>query len=415
MYKKITMLLAILSLFVANISFGMNLTRPYDSLVRAERKDDCTFQLKLLGQGSFSCAKGFDEDGCKVNILRIWNEDQNALKMLDGFDPATAIGQTRVHVSANDDGARGHFLVDGDLSAHGLAFSSRWCLPQNFSFVAHIPFYFMNMKNVAWSEQTQEVTADDYRTKQYLTDDFFANVRELGDGLELGGWRRYGIGDISLLLEWLRDFPQAKPFLKNVRLNARAGINVPTGKRRDEDKLFALPFGGDGATGVTFGAGIDLTFRSYLRAGVDVSLQHLFGNTKCRRVKTHEDQTELLLLGKTNAFKDFGLSQQFSLYAQGYRLFEGFSCTLGYQFFRHGDDTLSLFDHEFSQEIANTAKSLQEWTMHNAFFSLSYDFGSDDESDSKYHPYISVFVKVPFNGRSSALVNTVGAVLSVNF
>ena len=56
-------------------------------------------------------------------------------------------------------------------------------------------------------------------------------------GLDISSWSKTGIGDLSLMVEWLRDFPQPKPLLKNVRLNLRGGISIPTGVKKDEDKF----------------------------------------------------------------------------------------------------------------------------------------------------------------------------------
>jgi len=372
-------------------------------------------QVVGLGQASVSDAKSFDENGCRVNVLRIWDEDQNSLKMLDGFADSSAIGQRRILVNANDDGVRGHYLVDGDLSAHGFALSGRWSLPKGFSIATHFPFYFMRLQNVSWCEQTKDITADDARTKEYLTNDFFTNVCTLGDGLWIGDWKRSGFGDMSLFVEWLENFRQDKKVLKNVRVNGRAGLVIPTGKPKDENKIFALPFGNDGAVGAVFGAGIDLTFGTFARAGLDVQLSHVFANSRCRRIKTNEDQTELLLLAKTDVMRDFGLAQQFTLYGELYRLWNRLSFKLGYQFSRHGEDLLYLFDQTYSERIANTANSLEEWTMHNFFVSLSYDHLREDNEGSRVHPYVSLFAKIPFNGKFSALVNTIGVVVSIDF
>jgi len=412
MYKKNSISLAAVALLLfSNFCFSMNMVRPYEFLFQAERKPDYKMQVTTLGEFSFGHAKGYDENGCDVNILRIYNPDQNALKMLDGFDDTTAIGQKRIQVNANDDGKRGHYLVCGDLSMQGLSFSGRWALPKHFSVRAHIPFYFAKLKSVSWMNQTEDITVDDARVRNYLTDDFFANVCTLGKGLDLGCWSRSGAGDLTILLEWLQNFRQTKPFLKNVRVRAYAGWTTPTGKWADEDKIFAFPFGSDGSFGFLFGAGLDLTFRTYLRAGLDVQLLHLGGKSKCRRIKTNENQTELLLLEKVNAFREYGFSQQFTLYAQGCNFLGGLAATVGYQFFKHGDDYLTLRDLKYSEKVANTAKSLEEWTMHNFIFKLSYDFSND----YRVHPYLAAFVKVPFNGIFSAQVKSLGFILGVDF
>jgi len=151
MYKKYSRSLAAVALlFFCNSIFSMNMARPYEFLFQAERKPDYRMQITTLGEFSFGQAKGYNEDGCDVNILRIYNPDQNALKMLDGFADSTAIGQKRIQVNANDDGVRGHYLVCGDLSMQGLSISGRWALPYHLAIRAHMPFYFAQLKNVSW-------------------------------------------------------------------------------------------------------------------------------------------------------------------------------------------------------------------------------------------------------------------------
>ena len=117
----------------------------------------------------------------------------------------------------------------------------------------------MTLKNVQWVNKTLNVSAGDQSVRQNLTNDFFANVATLGDGLYLGDWSRTGIGDLVLMMDWVQDFYQYKPLLKNTRVNWRIGFNFPTGLREDEDKVFARPFGFDGALGLIFGFGWALT------------------------------------------------------------------------------------------------------------------------------------------------------------
>lgn len=407
---------SVLSILCAvHASSAMNLVHPYETIIRAEHTPFYSMQLIGLGQFSVGKAKGYNENGCSVNVLNIWNADQDALKMLDGFADDTAIGQRRILVNANDDGVRGHYLVHGDLSACAFALSGRWALPHFFALSAHLPLYHMKLSNVSWCNQTKDITADDARTRQYLTDDFFKNVYNLGDGLELGGWKRTGLGDLTVFAEWCQDFEQDKEVLKNVRVNARAGLGFPTGKPRDEDKIFALPFGADGAMSAVFGAGLDLTFSTFARLGLDVELTHVFANTRCRRIKTNSDQTELLLLAKTKVLKDYGLSQQFTLYGELCNLWDRLAFKLGYQYFKHDEDSLHIFDQQYSDCVANTANSLQDWTTHNCFMSLTYNPLCEDKDDCRVHPYVSVFAKIPFNGKFSAQVNDIGAVIGIDF
>jgi len=413
--KKITYSLIIFFGIWGSGTQAMNLLRPYDTLIRPPFVGDRTWQIDFYGEGGLG-TKAFCADGEVCDALRIWQPEQNALKMLQGFPEDSRISQLRNQLDADDNGKRGHFLVSSDFDLkYSLALAARVGFLKDFSFAAYLPFYSMELKNVRWHDQTQDITDEDIRVKQLLTDDFFALVQELGCGLDLCGWKRAGIGDLTFMLEWFRNFPQAKPLLKNVFINWRVGLALPTGKRADEDKIFAIPFGNDGATSLIFGLGIDLLFGSCFKAGVDVQLFHLFDTTRVRRIKTDRNQTELLLLEKAEVHIDYGLEQRFNLFFEFYRFYHGLSFKVGYQFFKRGDSHASLICNDFSTNIANTAVSLEDFTMHEMIPKLTYDFGADLSPDACTRPYLSLYARLPFNGKNVVLARTVGVVLAIDF
>ncbi len=408
--KKVTKFF-ILSSLLSNFSiFSMSTIKLHEPFIASKWKKDSSFQFSINGYASFD-DRAYNDDGDKVNVLRVFDADQNALQMLNGFASSSDIGQLNVLINANDDGTRGHFLLDGNLDDYVLGFSGRLCLPESFSISLDMPFHHRKLHNVVWQEQTKSLTAADIRLKENLTNDFFAKVKTLSGGLDLEGWQRSGLGDITMLLNWNPDFQQPKPILKNIRLNLRSGLSFPTGKKKNEDKVLAFAFGNDGALGLLFGAGLDATLGSFACIGLDVELTHLFGNKKNRRIKTNEKQTELLLLQKAYSFKDYGLTQKFNLYAQ-WNIVKTLSLKIGYQFIRHGDDRLSLFSQDFSESIANSAISLEEWTMHNIFIVTSY---SCNKLHNKINPSIKLFAQLPFNGKNSVQLSRLGIQLSINF
>lgn len=402
-------------MLIPSATFGMNLLRPYDSLIRPMYSNNYPWQTSVWAEFGIS-DKGYNYDNHSVNALRIWHDDQNALAMLNGFDVDSTIGQKRVAIDASDDGVRGHFCVDGDLkNRFSGMLGLRSFFKNTWSLSAYLPLYAMELDNVCFIDQTKDVSAEDVRVKELLTDDFFANVCELGDGYDLSGWKRHGVGDLTVMLEWFADFAQAKPLLKNVRVNWRLGLGLPTGLRQDEDKLFAIPFGYDGAVSLPFGVGLDLHSAFYVRAGFDVQLTHVFGNTRTRRVKTSEGQTDLLLLEKLEVYKDYGLTQQFNLYGQLYRIAKGFSFMLGYQFLKHGADSIALCPGaNISGAVANSAASLKEWTLHQFVVRADYEAGVHLDDPSIY-PRISLFAQIPFNGKRVAATRNLGLTLSLDF
>ncbi len=399
--------------FATNL-YSMNLVRPYQILLRPPKQPDSWLQLYSIGQFGFG-DNAFGIDGNEVNPLQIYQCEQNALTMLNGFDSATKIGQKRIRVDADDDCFRGQLTPCGDFNVDAaLRFGARFFFDYHLSLALYLPYYKMKLNNVCWQDLTQNVSIQDVRTQCYLTNCLAENVCDLG-GLDITGWERGGIGDTTISLEWINDYPQQKELLHNVTINGRLGMTVPTGLKTDEDKILAFPFGNDGAIGLVFAIGLDLYLGNYVKAGLDVQLMHLFGNNRCRRIKTDVRQTDLLLLQKADAFKDFGLTQQFSFYFELYNCLGGLSAEVAYQFYKRGEDILSLSSNEFSTDIANTAISLRGFTTHDAFFILNYDFADHMDECSRWSPYVSAFVNIPFNGKRSIVAKTAGVVLGLNF
>jgi len=334
--------------------------------------------------------------------------------MIRGFSPESEIGQLAARLnSVSDNGIRGHLLPTADLSAVGYSFYSQLYLDHDFSWITYLPIFSMKLKNVNFKDLTQGITAQDVLVKENLTNDFANIVRRLG-GLDLGGWQRAGLGDLVSFIEWSKDYPQNKPWLKNVHVDARGGFTFPTGVQKEEDKLFSIPFGNDGSLGLLFGGGIDLRWGCYLQAGVDLEFLKLFGNTKDRRIKTDKDQTDLVLLAKTKVFKECGILQRYNLYIEAYKFYKGLSLRAAYQFLKRGDDKLWLFDNQFSSNIANTGNALEDWTIHELIFFLKYDF-ANQWKDQRFVPNFALFYKVPFNGTRSLQSQTLGIEFSISF
>lgn len=414
--KKNTVLKIFITLCAVHISgvYGMNLLHPYDVLIRPPFTGSHTWQLAAYGEGGVG-SRAFNTDGDCVDVLRIWNEQQDALSMLDGFDPDSAIGQLRTQLDANDNGTRGHVLFNGDFDVkYAFALSARALFYENFSLALYLPFYSMQLERVCWTDLTEGKDDADVRVKEFLTNDLARVVKELGD-LDLSPWKRSGVGDLVAMIEWFKNFKQHKPFLKNVLLNARLGLGIPTGKRSDPDLLFALPFGNDGATSLIFGFNLDLTFGQYFKAGVDVQLTHIFDQIRTHRIKTDITQTDLLLLQKAEVHTDFGMTQQFSLYFDIYKFFKGASVKVGYQYYKRGENTVSLLCNDFDPNIVNTAINLQDFTTHQVYVNGYYDLSEHFDEDARVKPYVSLYARLPFNGKRVALERMIGAVIAVDF
>ncbi len=404
--------------------FPINVFRPYDINLRPPKWQCGTWQVTSYVEGGYK-SRSVNGLRSESNVLRIWQEREDSISMLKGFDDSSPMSillndiNAAVSGTLEENGTRGHFQLTGDFKfTAGFGFLTRYHFFHNFSLGVYIPFFSMRLKNIQFRDLTSESTLNDNDVvvKDMLTDPFFKKVAEFDPSLDLcNGWDRIGIGDVTVLAEWARNFPQPKQVLKNVALDVRVGLSLPTGFKKDEDELLAIPFGNDGAAGLIVGSGIQITWFDRIRGGVDFEILHLFGNTRTRRIKTHEDQTDFFLLAKEKTHKDFGFTQRYNLFLEFNPIVCGLSASAVYQFFKHSKDTLALCSTRFSNIAANTAESLKEWTMHHVIFKVAYDFQHIVKEGSGFKPQIMAFYKLPFNGKRALLVNTAGLAFTLNF
>ncbi len=418
MFKKLFKFLFIFILFNFNHAikaiFPINFFRAFDINFRTERWKDEKYEGYIIPEFAFD-AKGRNNHSNEVNILQIWNCTQDALAMVRGFDPNSDIGRFALQLNdVTDDGTRGHFLPSAKLNVFDVSFTPKFYLPHDFSIYLYIPFFSMQLKDVCFKDLTEDVLFIDQEVKTKLTNNICNVTKELGC-LELNGWKKSGPGDFIATLEWARTYAQTKPLLKNVGVSARVGGVFPSGVKKNEDQLLSIPFGYDGAFGLLFGGGIDLTWGKYLRSGIDVEFLQLFGNTKERRIKTDIDQTELLLLAKTKVFKEQGILQRFNIYTEAYKFLKGLSFRVTYQYYKQNEDKLWLLTNDYSNFIANSAESLQGWSIHQLLFILDYDPLKNYCDSHSWLPRCFLYYKLPFNGTRSIGLHSAGFAFSLSF
>ncbi|MBA2307635.1 hypothetical protein H0W26_05900 [Candidatus Dependentiae bacterium] len=370
--------------------------------IRAFRDDEEESQIDLCA--SVDKKKSY-------NVLQLYQSDQNALAALKGFQSHVPEGNLSQLFNTNDEnGKQGLFRPRGDLSIPlNLMISHRMYFSHGLSLAFHLPFYAMELKNVCWRSLNPEVTGE-----QLLERDLLQEVQQSA-ALKAGGWKRTGIGDFVAQMTWMREYIQPKPLMQSVRVQGRLGLICPTGKRQDEDRVLAFPFGSDGAWGIQFAGGLDLTFYYTLRGGLDAEFIHLFGNNRCRRVKSASHQTDFLFLRKVPTFREFGLGQQYNVYIESYHCWRGLSLKFNYQFLRRNEDRLDLRSDLLSTRVANSAESLQDWTAHSLIAMVRYDLWKDLPECSSVKPALRGWFKWGFNGSRALVANSVGLQLDIAF
>ena len=142
--KKIVLSITFISLALTNHNVrAMNIVNtlwPYDTSVRPTFNNKRPWQLAFYTEGGFHDAKGFNDDGDVVNPLQIWNRQQNALAMLEGFPKNSPISQLRSELLDCDNGIRGRFNVCGNLQMNfSSSFAARFFFANDWSLGLYLP------------------------------------------------------------------------------------------------------------------------------------------------------------------------------------------------------------------------------------------------------------------------------------
>lgn len=397
--------------------FALNVFRPWDVNLRPEKWKGNPFQIQSYGEFGIN-AQGYNPEGHKVNVMQIWTPTQDALAMLYGFpanSPETEYLNTFLP-GIIDDGVRGNFDVTGKFHMNAnVGFAARYHFRHNVTFGLYLPVYAMKLNNVIFTDLTGDTNAQDLTVRENLTDKFTQVLAQFDPSLSLSGWNRVGVGDLAATAEFLRYYPQQKPYLKNVGIYLRTGLTFPTGKRTNINEIMSIPFGYDGSWSLFGDAGIMVNWFDFIKAGINFEFIYLFGHTSEQRIKTDPLQTDFLYLAKAKAHTEYGFTQFYNLFIEAHRFYRGLSLGCTYQYWKHGDDKLALATNQYSNAIANTAENLQEWKFHQVIFNARYDCDTDLDECAPIKPQFHLFYKLPVAGKRALLVSTIGAAITFNF
>jgi hypothetical protein len=188
-----------------------------------------------------------------------------------------------------------------------------------------------------------------------------------------------GIGDLSILLGWTSSNQETCVVLDFIDTTFRVGVLAPTGKQRNEDKVFSIPLGYNGHVGFPFAADIAFGLYEWLTFGVHADAIVFLPKTKKIRLKTAPDQSGLIKLAKGRTKIHRGILWNGGIYAEADHLCRGLSLLLGYTFSKQKRDRLTPCGPCFFDScVANTDETLDGFTMHTVHFWTEYDFTQDD-------------------------------------
>lgn len=396
-----------------------NLDAPYDLRFSDQTWGGGHFHVGTTAQ-YMTGARAFDPDEHRVPVTQIWGSPESSLAMLEGHKPGSTLHGLGNRLRGTQDGTRGMYTVDGSLKWAQVGLDAQWLLsmiklPGQFVLSVHVPFIDARYDNITWKSLTKSQTLHDDMVKTDLASnqsELSAFVKEHGN-LEIGDQQRQGIGDTTLMFGWEGHFSQYQRRLRDVRVQVRAGINIPTAHGVNPRKVFDIDFGRDGSVSLPFGAGLRLDLGGGVRVGLDVGALVAVRRTKTWRLKTSWAQTPHLQIATGKATREYGPEWKFNVYSELYNNTLGVTMTAGYQFLKHTDSTLYPQDDTLSSSIINTAADVDVSESHNLVWNVCY--APTMSRAWRVRPALNVGGKFPFNGRRMASGYLLNAGLSLRF
>ena len=394
--------------------------RPYDPVLRLSSSLKTPFKVGVNVEGGLG-NDGKDINGHRVNILRVYEPTQAYLPALyEAQNAAVTAHLATFDKSALDDGIRGHVQLRGKLEMADITPNASWTLelpglPGKFGVSVAVPVRHAAVKAITFNDVTSNVLPGDLQIRADIhTEAALKNTLKTYGGPDLEPWSKTGLGDMTVVLDWSNSYEQKKDSLENVELLARVGLSIPTAEKRNEDKAFSLALGNDGAWSMPFGMGMNLDFKHTVRLTAEAQFDILFNTTKLYRMKTHDAKTRFFLLNKGRATKEHGFTWKFNLGLMSYHFWQGCTVGVNYHYFKHDDDRLVTKGDDFDSSILNGARWLKEYTAHHFIFKANWD-GSGIKAFDKITPQVSLFYKLPVEGKCVMMPHTLGGQLAINF
>lgn len=378
-----------------------------------------SFSCGMRGQ-YFAETRAYNADEVRVAAPLIYGAHESALGMLEGHRPGTSLHGFANKLRGMQDGERGTFSVTGDFEWSAAIFDVIYRLPMPsfpgmLSFGFHLPFISAGFSDIAWVSNTQNLTVQDDAVHTLFVHDqeSLATFAAKHGSLSLAPTRKTGFGDIAAMIYWQAYFSQHQRRLREVLVQLRAGVQVPTGKKEDLDQAFDVDFGHDGTIALPVGGLLRLDLSGGVRVGMDVGLTTLVRRTKEWRLKTGWGQTPHLLLSKGLATREYGPEWRITMFGQLYSQVTGIVLTGGYQFFKHTDSTLYPQDDVTSARLINSSPTVDVSESHNMFAAVSYTPPITRRKAAM--PELTAHVLIPFNGKSVVSGYVVSAGISIKF
>jgi len=350
---------------------------PFFGEPRLERKTLSSLDISL---GSGATRKGRNQCGQSVPVFDLYGK-QNMHELgvgVPGKDPTNPLDLILIDLAATPGGD-----CFGIMSACGkfALFESNIVLNQNLARGFYAQFYLPVRRFHVYSNCFRDCTpaCDCPDRNNQVWQNFLDNFNAILERycLSTCGYKEADVGDLAIELGWSHSYQETTE-LDFVDLGFKAGVLFPTGKRRNVDRIFSIPFGYNGHYGIPISMDLAVGACEWMTLGVHFEAIPLIRRKQRIRVKTSPTQSGLIKLTKTCANVDPGTVLTGGAFFKADHFARCISFLVGYSFAHQGDDAVSLCDTICIDSCAVCSdEQFKAWKMHTLNARVEIDFATE--------------------------------------
>lgn len=214
-----------------------------------------------------------------------------------------------------------------------------------------------------------------------------------------------GVGDLTSMVGWTHNY-QETTTIDYIDYTVMTGFLAPTGKQRDENKLFSLPTGYNGHWGFPLCAMVSVGWYEWVTVGGYLNSLFFVNKDRTMRLKTDPAQNGIIKLACGDVSVHKGPLVNTGIYFKADHVGHGFSVTSAYSFASQTKDQLTPKSPGFfDRAIINTDSTIAKWNMHTFNFALEYDFTREGK---KVGNRIGLFYNLQVAGARTFNTNVTG-------
>ena len=222
-----------------------------------------------------------------------------------------------------------------------------------------------------------------------------------------------GLGDLTSCIGWTRNYQDTET-LDFIDFTVMTGFLAPTGKQRNENKLFSLPTGYNGHWGFPLYAAGSIGFFEWATIGAYMNSLFFLNKLRSMRIKTDAAQSGIIKLAHTRISDHRGSLVDVGLYVKADHIGHGVSVTAAYSFASQQKShvtPLSCPSPDVTTNVINNDATLAGWNMHTLNFSAEYDCAREGESVGNR---IGIFYNLQVAGKRVFDTNVVGGLYGID-